>query len=297
MFQQVIQSKMDVLSLISTIILYTTHTYGDMTPLNPTLYARVKELANKKFTARTGVYRSAWIIRQYKKKGGTFQPQAKSSKAQGLLRWFREKWVDLRRPLPNKSGYEPCGRTKNTKQYPLCRPSKRITNKTPKTYREIPKQRIAKAMREKARFGKDVTVSFKGGRAQYHGKKSTHMIKVPISVKQWATYAFKLKGLGFEGARETGWKRAKQLSTQTHIPIEDLRYMRNWFARHIITSYPGFKTWADAGRPKTATWHKKHAIIAWVTWGGDPALKWVNTKKNIALLNRVFNKRYTPIRL
>lgn len=76
-------------------------------------------------------------------------------------------------------------------------------------------------------------------------------------------YAFKLKKLGFVGAKETGWKRAKQLATKESIPIEDLRYMRNWFARHIITSYPGFKKWKEAGRPKDSKWHNKRAIISW----------------------------------
>jgi hypothetical protein len=101
--------------------------------------------------------------------------------------------------------------------------------------------------------------------------------------------------MGFEGATETGWKRAKQLATKEYIPIQDLRYMRNWFARHIITSYPGFKQWLDAGRPKDKKWQKRHAILSWITWGGDPALKWVNSKSVRTLLNKHFSKHYHPI--
>ena len=49
-----------------------------------------------------------------------------------LTRWFKEKWVDV------KTG-KPCGRQKGEKRagYPACRPSKRVSSKTPKTTKEI----------------------------------------------------------------------------------------------------------------------------------------------------------------
>ena len=55
------------------------------------------------------------------KKGGSYQG--------GLRRWFKEKWVDV------KSG-KPCGRSgkeKSKRGYPYCRPSKRVSSKTPAT--------------------------------------------------------------------------------------------------------------------------------------------------------------------
>lgn len=134
------------------------------------------------------------------------------------------------------------------------------------------------------------------GKSQYHGKKSSIMLKVPKNVKKWANYAFKLKELGFNGALKTGWKRAKQLNTKDKIPIEDVRYMRNWFARHRYTSYPGFKKWIDNGRPKDSTWHNTKSIISWITWGGNPAFKWVNSSKILNLLNKHYNKYYKKIK-
>ena len=51
----------------------------------------------------------------------------------GLTRWFKEKWVDV------KTG-KPCGRQKGEKRgYPACRPSKRVSSKTPKTVGEMTK--------------------------------------------------------------------------------------------------------------------------------------------------------------
>jgi hypothetical protein len=64
----------------------------------------------------------------------------------GLDRWFAEKWVDV------KSG-KPCGRQEGeNRAYPACRPSKRISSKTPKTSSEL-------SSKEKARFKSTKTSS------------------------------------------------------------------------------------------------------------------------------------------
>tara|TARA_A100001201_G_scaffold143597_1_gene146060 strand:+ start:6473 stop:6742 length:270 start_codon:yes stop_codon:yes gene_type:complete len=62
----------------------------------------------------------------------------------GLGRWFKEKWVDV------KTG-KPCGRQKGEKRdgYPACRPSKRVSSKTPKTTGEMSPPEKAKFKREK----------------------------------------------------------------------------------------------------------------------------------------------------
>jgi hypothetical protein len=272
------------------------------TPTNTKLYAKVKREADAKFESKTGVYKSSWIVREYKKRGGKYKSTSK--KSSGLKRWYREKWVDLNRPIKNSSGkivgYKKCGRTssKNKEKYPLCRPSKRVSAKTPRTYKEISKRSISKAQREKRKVTSHSNIKFGAGsvRSQYYGKRSAVMVHVPSNVKKWALYAFKLKKLGFKGATETGWRRARQLATKESIPIEDLRYMRAWYARHIFTSYPGYKRWLDQGRPKTKEWHNKHAIQSWLTWGGDAGFKWVNSTHVINLLNKHYNKDYKVIK-
>ena len=64
-----------------------------------------------------------------------------------LRRWFKEEWVDV------KTG-KPCGRQKGEKRagYPACRPSKRVSSKTPKTTKEM-------SSREKLKFKKTKTSS------------------------------------------------------------------------------------------------------------------------------------------
>ena len=77
----------------------------------------------------------------------------------GLTRWFKEKWVDV------KTG-KPCGRSKGEKRgYPACRPSKRVSSKTPKTVGEM-------TAAEKARFKREKTSS-KKITYQHRRKKTT----------------------------------------------------------------------------------------------------------------------------
>jgi hypothetical protein len=66
----------------------------------------------------------------------------------GLDRWFAEKWVDV------KTG-KACGRSGNDKDgrpYPACRPSRRVSSKTPKTSSEM-------SSKEKAKFKASKTSS------------------------------------------------------------------------------------------------------------------------------------------
>jgi hypothetical protein len=63
----------------------------------------------------------------------------------GLSRWFKEKWVNVCKKEGNN--YAKCG--KSGKKYPYCRPSVRITSKTPKTVREIGKKKLAKICKRK----------------------------------------------------------------------------------------------------------------------------------------------------
>ena len=42
-------------------------------PSNPSLYSRVKSEAKKKFKVYPSAYANAWLVRTYKKRGGTYK--------------------------------------------------------------------------------------------------------------------------------------------------------------------------------------------------------------------------------
>ena len=103
--------------------------------------------------AKDACYRK--IMRQYGKwSARAAQATAKCRKAKGkvkkteagsnLKRWEKEKWIDTR------TG-KPCG-TGGKSEY--CRPSKKVSKKTPVTKSEMSRKTLKKKQAEKARIGK-----------------------------------------------------------------------------------------------------------------------------------------------
>ena len=46
-------------------------------PTNPALYARVKAEAKRRFAVYPSAYANAWLVREYKKRGGTYRTGTK----------------------------------------------------------------------------------------------------------------------------------------------------------------------------------------------------------------------------
>ena len=63
----------------------------------------------------------------------------------GLKRWFKEKWT--------KPGGQECG-SKEGKEDDKCRPSKRVSSKTPVTWGEMSKSQKSKAISDKRKATK-----------------------------------------------------------------------------------------------------------------------------------------------
>jgi hypothetical protein len=129
-------------------------------PVNKELYDQVKRMANEVFDSKSGIYRSVWIVRKYKELGGKYKPD-KKPKQSGILRWLKEAWIDLNQPKKN-GGYERCGKpnTINPNLYPLCRPSVRVSPKTPKRYQDISEDRIKEVNKLKQRYKWHKNINF-----------------------------------------------------------------------------------------------------------------------------------------
>jgi hypothetical protein len=120
-------------------------------PKNKKLYEKVKSEAKKRFKKWPSAYASGWLVKEYKARGGTYTG-GKRKISDGLTRWFAEVWINVCK-LPK---IVPCGRPKTTladwkKQYPYCRPYKRISAGTPKTAKELSKSELEKRCRLKRR--------------------------------------------------------------------------------------------------------------------------------------------------
>jgi hypothetical protein len=113
------------------------------TPSNKQLYNKVKREAKRKFKVWPSAYASAWLVKEYKRRGGKYK--GRKPRSSGLDRWFDEKWINVCK-LPKKVK---CGRPKTSlgswkKKYPYCRPSVKVNSKTPKTYKEFSKAQLKK---------------------------------------------------------------------------------------------------------------------------------------------------------
>lgn len=119
-------------------------------------------------------------------------------------------------------------------------------------------------------------------------------VKIPKGVKARAQQGKTLVGMGFKGGEALGIARATQLLAEDTIGLDDLRVIRNWYARHVITSRPSYVEWINAGRPVSKEYKNKiRGAVAWLLWGGNEGLSWVNAKTN--LLNEHFGTTYTKI--
>jgi hypothetical protein len=118
----------------------------------------------------------------------------------GLDRWFAEKWVDV------KTGKD-CGRQEGEKRssYPACRPSKRVSEDTPKTASELSSSEREKFKRSKTSSER---INYQHRRKEYGGEQTeTDMANKPNNPALWsrAKSLAKQKFDVYPSAYANGW--------------------------------------------------------------------------------------------
>lgn len=115
-------------------------------PKDKELYDKVKKQVYARIPKHSA-YRSGQLVKEYKEQ---YEKKHKSKdayvgakkKKEGLSRWFDEEWRNQR----GEVGYK--------KKGDVYRPTKRVTKNTPKTYKELSKSDVEKAMKEKKTTGR-----------------------------------------------------------------------------------------------------------------------------------------------
>ena len=90
-------------------------------PIDKELYEKAKKIADKTYKTH-GAYKSGFIVKTYKQMGGRYKDDNEEPK---LKRWFNEKWSDI-----------------GNKDYPVYRPTIRMSKDTPLTKAEIDKKNL-----------------------------------------------------------------------------------------------------------------------------------------------------------
>lgn len=95
--------------------------------VNKELHAAVKAAAKRKFKIYPSAYANAWMVREYKKRGGKFRND-------GLDKWFKEKWVRM-----SSSGriLGPCGDRSKGEGKPKCLPAAKAMSLSPAERRRL----------------------------------------------------------------------------------------------------------------------------------------------------------------
>jgi hypothetical protein len=97
-------------------------------PIDKDLYNKVKEIADNVYK-KPSAYKSMYIQKLYKKYGGEYEEDGEERK---LSRWMAEEWKDY-----------------GNKEYPVYRPSKKITADTPLLVSEIDPSNLKKQIKRK----------------------------------------------------------------------------------------------------------------------------------------------------
>jgi hypothetical protein len=117
-------------------------------PTDPKLYQKVKDEIYIKYPNHSA-YRSGLLVKTYKKRFIEKYPNKEpyfsleeSKTPRGLNRWFSENWTNQRGEIGYKYKSD------------IYRPTRRVTQETPKTLKELSKEEIDRARREKYRKGR-----------------------------------------------------------------------------------------------------------------------------------------------
>jgi len=126
-------------------------------PSDLKLYNTIKAEAKSRFTSWPSAYASGWLVQTYKKRfqkkyGDKKSPyRGEKQHKSRLSRWYKEEWINICK-LPN---IVPCGRSKSKSQraywkdFPYCRPRKRVAKDTPTTVSELSPSEIKKRCKSK----------------------------------------------------------------------------------------------------------------------------------------------------
>ena len=129
---------------------------GGAVPLNKKLYERAKAEVYPRYK-KPSAYRSGAVVKRYKELGGKF----KDDNGRPLARWFKEEWKDV-----------------GNKEYPVYRPTKRISKDTPLTASEIDPENLKLQIKEKQKIKGDSNLpAFKGGRLAQTDAEETAIAK------------------------------------------------------------------------------------------------------------------------
>jgi len=98
--------------------------------LNPKIYEKAKKIADEVYK-RHSAYKSMFLVKKYKELGGKISEEGE--RGSRLANWRTEEWVQVL-PFLKEGKKIACGSGQQKKS---CRPTKKVSSKTPLTIQEL----------------------------------------------------------------------------------------------------------------------------------------------------------------
>lgn len=124
------------------------------------LYEQVKAMADKKYS-KPSAYKSGYIVKTYKQMGGRYK---EDGRPKNLKRWYKERWTNV-----------------GNKDYPVLRPTVKVSKKTPLLPSEISNLKEQIKLKQKIK-GKNLPpfishdISMKGGAPNINVRRLNHVM-------------------------------------------------------------------------------------------------------------------------
>ena len=99
------------------------------------------------------------------------------------------------------------------------------------------------------------------------------------AMKAAAERGLKLRSEFHRGGTAVGIARARDISRGAELPLDTVKRMYSFFARHAVDKQG--KDWDNAERPSNGR-------IAWLLWGGDPGRDWASSIRDRAIAAKLW---------
>jgi len=167
------------------------------------LYEKVKEYADQIYQ-KPSAYKSGFIVKTYKELGGTY---TNDNKPKNLKRWYLENWESISKP----------------NEYPVLRPTKKVSKKTPLTANEISPSNLKKQIKLKQSYqGKKNLPPFKKIKNNNIMPQIIYIMVSPRLFKKYRVYLD--DGTYYDFGLD---------NSQTYLDHHDKQIRENYRLRHL----------------------------------------------------------------
>ena len=150
-------------------------------PLDQRLYDEVVRDVRRRVSSWPSAYASGQVVREYKRRGGRYEGSRRRDAS--LSRWFKEDWRNVCE-RDSSGSYPTCDA--GSRRMPYCRPTVRVSKRTPRTVDEMSHIQL-RSLCEQKRRGRRASAAAQMGRRHHPAlPRGTRFVEGPRQYKYTA---------------------------------------------------------------------------------------------------------------